>query len=129
MDFEKAISVHANLKTRLATFVGGRSQETFVPALVARDELCIVGQWLHADALVMAGQPDYEALVAVHRRFHLCAAEVVQKVVDGDPRGAIHLLELGPYAEASAQVLTLLRGLAAQLRAADKDRDWVSRAP
>jgi hypothetical protein len=108
MDFDDAIDAHTKWKTRLRLFING-SGEKMESGQICKDDACALGKWIHGEALRHKNSPSYTALEREHANFHLCAAEIVKKVEDGDLEGAETLLDTGPFARASNNTVIAIR--------------------
>lgn len=108
MDFDEALSCHLKWKGRLKEAIEGGSPEPLDPDIIARDDRCDLGRWIHgALEPALASKPEFQALRQRHAEFHGVAAEVVRKAKGGDPHGAaLHLN--GPFFLASSQVVKAL---------------------
>ncbi|MBW8268454.1 CZB domain-containing protein [Caldovatus aquaticus] len=102
----QAIGAHGLWKARLRTAIEtGRSD--LDPAVVARDDACDFGRWLHGPTLPEAARrsPHYARVRALHGRFHLCACATLQKALRGDRAGAeADMGPNGPFSAASAEL-------------------------
>jgi methyl-accepting chemotaxis protein len=106
LDFDGAISAHRNWRRRLLDFVGGQG-EALDPAVVERDDKCVLGCWIHGDGRALQGDPNYGDLKHEHAGFHLCAAEVIRTSQAGDSRSARRQIA-GEFTELSNKVVGLL---------------------
>lgn len=107
-EITSAIGAHGAWKLKLRTAIShGASDVT--PEVVAKDDQCAFGKWLHGASLspdVRAGKP-YEVVRRLHTEFHRCAGHVLNKAVSGQGRDAQALLE-GEFAERSQILVTAL---------------------
>lgn len=103
----KAVGAHGAWKLKLRTAIThGRSEVT--PEIVRQDNQCEFGKWLYGpevSAELRAGVP-YGVVKRLHAEFHKCAADVLQKAVNGHP-GAADLLE-GEFSERSKTLVAAL---------------------
>jgi hypothetical protein len=111
MDFREASNAHRDWKIRLRSYIAGVG-EALDEADVARSDVCALGRWLH-------GIPEAERdavtmdLIAVHERFHACAAEVVATAQRGSRTEALAMLDPGTaFADASFRVVALIARVA-----------------
>jgi len=93
LDMRQAIRSHVEWRERLANHVEGRSTEVLMIHQVARDDLCLLGNWIKLRADEGWGRlPDFHALQTDHREFHLCAGQVLSELDAGNPQQALLLL-------------------------------------
>lgn len=80
---DEIIAAHGLWKLRLHEAIeDGRS--SFDPTVVARDDRCVFGQWLHGDgARTHAADPRYRQLKELHADFHREAGAVLRLALDG----------------------------------------------
>ena len=110
MNFEQASNAHREWKIRLRTYVKGGSKERFDPAVVAKDDQCDLGKWIHGPGAGHATDPSFAVLKKDHAQFHVEAAKVVRLVAAGDTDAANQSLE-GPFQQASDKVFSAIRQL------------------
>ena len=116
LDFRTAINAHMRWKMRLRAVIDGGSDEAIDPDMLARDDQCPLGKWLHgAGGAQFREHPLFAELTDQHAEFHVHAASVLQQAQQGHPREALHALERGPYAQSSGRVAHLLARLFVQL--------------
>jgi hypothetical protein len=85
MTVDEAISAHKRWKVRLMGYVSGVFAETKLDlAIVARDDACVLGNWLHGQFAAFAADPANARILAKHARFHACAALAVAAADRGD---------------------------------------------
>ena len=116
MDLGNAIEAHLQWKVRLRMFINGSSAERLDPAVIARDNQCELGKWIHGPATAYASRPCYVALKGAHAEFHASAARVVTKAVAGDKAGAEGVLS-GAYAQASLKVVAAIQKMRGEMAA------------
>ncbi|MFM2328526.1 MAG: hypothetical protein RLZZ494_629 [Pseudomonadota bacterium] len=93
LDFVAAIRAHQAWKGRLLGYVQGQSTETFDAAEVARDDVCVLGHWLHGPGCQVLEDPALlPELKAAHAQFHQLAGQIVQAMQAGDVAAAQHLM-------------------------------------
>ena len=123
LDFQGAIEVHMRWKARLKAVVDGTSSETLDPAIVALDDRCALGTWLHgAGKERFAANPDYQKVVDWHRDFHRCAAGILEAMARGDTDVARDELERGEYMRAGMRLRSGLARMFFTLEAPVKRR-------
>ena len=104
LDFVAAIRAHQAWKGRLMAVVNGQSTEALEPAAVSRDDVCVLGCWLHGQgARFFAGTPLLPAVTQAHARFHQLAGQVVALAQQNEGTQARQLLA-GEYHRASVRV-------------------------
>lgn len=108
-DGQTAIDVHAQWKERLRDYVAGTSQENLNDEVIARDDQCVLGQWLNAEGSKRYGHlPTFDAVRVSHAQFHRCAADVLKTAKGGDSSSALRMLDEGNYMRASDDVAAAL---------------------
>lgn len=84
LNMRLAIEAHLKWKERLEKALAGSSAEHLEVGVVAADDRCILGQWLHGEAKRQFAQhPEYAALVRAHSDFHLMAGDILCDAHDG----------------------------------------------
>lgn len=112
MNFDEAITAHSQWKIRLKTILEGTSSEKLDPAVVALDNRCPLGQWIHGDATLHAALAEYDELKREHARFHLSAAEVLKHHLQGEAgKAKVSLDPGGAFHEASLRTINAIRHL------------------
>lgn len=107
----EAIDTHVKWKERLRAFIAGESREDLQAEVVARDDRCSLGQWIHGIGGERFGHvPEFVVVRSRHAHFHRCAGEVLA-VASQDRARALHMLEEGTYPDASEQVATAIVAL------------------
>ena len=107
-----ALDSHIKWKACLQADIAGESEEALDVYAVSRDDRCTLGQWLYGIGGERFGSlPAYAELKSRHARFHRCAGEVLAIARGGERRRALHMLEEGPYPEASEQVAAAIVAL------------------
>ena len=96
-------------KIRLKAAMQTGSSE-FSPSVVAHDDRCDFGKWLHGAATAhLRGSPHYTKCVGLHRQFHIIAAKVLSLALAGKKDEAIRSMGMqGDYAQASAALTTAM---------------------
>lgn len=106
MNFADARQAHASWKLRLRAVLRGTSNEKLSPADVAADNRCQLGKWLQEPA---QRRHELDELRALHQRFHLAAADVLNKATSGDRAAAeAELATAGSLGQLSIQLNRLL---------------------
>ena len=90
---DAALTAHAQWKDRIEASVASRRSD-FKPAVVAMDDACDFGRWMHTlrgdDILT----EQYRTVKALHAQFHKAAAHVLTMALAGN--GADAMTELAP---------------------------------
>lgn len=108
MDFDVARAWHEIFALRLRLFVDGVVDCDRDAGSVRDDTACDLGKWLHVTAARQLGDlPQYRNLREVHRRFHVCASDMVITFNTGDTDLA-RRTAAGEFMAASAAVLAAL---------------------
>jgi hypothetical protein len=116
LDFNTAIDAHMQWKIRLKDAIDGGKKSVLVATEVARDDLCVLGRWIHGDGGKQHGHlPQFSALKEQHAEFHAHAASVVAEAKAGNTEEARRLLA-GAYARSSEAVKHYLIRLYLKLR-------------
>ncbi len=101
----KAIGTHGAWKKRLSTAISDGTHTEDV-SLVARDDQCEFGRWLHGSDPTGPDQAHHQAAKTLHAAFHKEAANTLRQVSAGNKAQAeASIATGGTFAEAS-QVLT-----------------------
>ena len=88
-----AIEAHQAWKRRLESSIRAGTPVDHDPRLVARDDACPLGRWIHGAGVRQFGaEPRFVDLRAQHAAFHACAAHVVQLAHCGEHEGALREL-------------------------------------
>ena len=111
MDLDNAIAAHAQWRTRFRTAI--RNGDQFDVAMIAKDNCCALGKWLHGDARTLyAGQTAYGMLITHHAAFHAEAAKVAASINAKQYEEAERLIDPpSGFAAASARVDAAIRRL------------------
>ncbi|NML29181.1 methyl-accepting chemotaxis protein, partial [Zoogloea dura] len=125
LDFDGVIQAHMGWKFKLRNYLAGQG-ESLDPAVVSRDDKCVLGCWIHGDGKRYASEPGFEKLRDKHADFHRCAGAVIQAKLSGDAVGAEHLL-LNDFAVLSDETIQEIRKLK-QSRAGDAAVEAAGRA-
>jgi hypothetical protein len=106
MNFQDAIVAHLKWKDRLKQFLSGTG-EALNLVLVARDDQCDLGKWIHGEGKHQYGSvPLYNTMKTAHAHFHETAAEVIKTAKAGNADKARTMLAYGGayYSASSACV-------------------------
>lgn len=106
-----AVNAHVKWKARLQDYLNGTSQEKLDPMNICRDDQCVLGKWIHGEALKHFHQDTtFHQLRADHAQFHFIAGNVVKHVQANEPAQAEALME-NEYKLASRKVVMALTEL------------------
>jgi hypothetical protein len=113
LDFKAAIAAHMAWKTRLVAVIDGTSKEALQPTVVARDDQCPLGKWIHgAGGENFNSYTRFKQLCVDHATFHVCAARVLATAQAGEiPQAKLALKSGSDYAAASMMVTSQLASL------------------
>ncbi len=111
LNFKDAVLAHQKWKTRLQACIDGSSQEQLDPAVISRDDQCVLGKWINgAGAQQFGGMKVFSQLKAEHAQFHLIAGEVLAEVYRGHKAEAEETLRKS-FTQSSARVQLHLANL------------------
>ncbi len=112
-----AITAHIRWKIRLQNYFNGMSSETLDPVTLCRDDLCVLGRWLHGPGMRHFHECEaFHRLRSDHAEFHFISATVVKKVQENDHAGATRLMDK-EYAHTSHRIVHALNELSRQVSA------------
>ena len=77
LDIRSAIEAHKAWSEKLERTLRGNNPEEYDPAVVGADNLCILGKWLHGQGQKHKDIPEFQQVLAAHRRFHECAGRIL----------------------------------------------------
>lgn len=83
MDFDEAVATHSNWKRKLRDSCA-KHGGNLNPAEVRLDHKCVLGLWIYSEAARYSSVPEYTKLKYEHARFHMIAADLVQKANSGE---------------------------------------------
>jgi hypothetical protein len=79
MNFDEAIHKHAEWKLKFRSAIS--RQEQLDTATIAKDNCCVLGNWLHGDGKLKFGtKPEFKAVLDLHKTFHVEAGKVSQLI-------------------------------------------------
>jgi Chemoreceptor zinc-binding domain len=106
-----AVLAHQAWKKRLMDYMDGRSKEDLQPSKICKDNLCVLGKWIHSNGKVQFGKEQvFVKLVDEHAKFHVDAAKVVEAHQEGKEGLAREILA-GSFEEQSRKTITCLAKL------------------
>ena len=117
MNFTGAIQAHSNWKLRLVAQCRGTSSENIDVQMLAKDNACELGKWIHGLGQQYASDPRFKQLINLHAAFHKSAAAIAQMIGSGAGHrsGSPHTLPESEFGRLSVGVLlTCLMGLRSQ---------------
>jgi hypothetical protein len=109
LDFDGVIQAHMGWKHKLRNYLAGEG-EALDPAVVSRDDKCVLGCWVHGEGKRYAGDPGFIQLRSKHADFHRCAGAVIRAKQAGDSAGAERLL-LNDFSILSDETIQEIRKL------------------
>lgn len=85
MDFDAAIKAHSEWKLKIVGAAKSGNREKLDPAIVGKDNVCALGQWLYGDGkrAMSAQGTQYQELVKLHAQFHREAASLITAIIQG----------------------------------------------
>jgi hypothetical protein len=97
---DKAFSAHASVKQRLMRAI--RCEEEIDPASIRRDDVCVVGRWIHGSGRAKHGakhgaNPLFIEFETVHRAFHEAAYDAMRSFKAGHIEAAQRSVEAGDF--------------------------------
>ena len=111
MNFDDAVSAHTKWKIRLRANIDG-SGEMLDAAVVARDDACDLGKWIHGEGSRYKLLPEHQALRTVHAKFHKCASDVVARNAKGQKVEAEKLMANGgDFARHSSETISAIMAM------------------
>ena len=110
-DFDGVIQAHMGWKQKLRDFISGTG-ENLDPAVVSRDDKCVLGCWIHGEGQRYAKESGFGRLTKSHADFHRCAGDVVRAQLAGDEAGAKRLL-LNDFSVLSDETIQEIRRMKA----------------
>lgn len=111
----EAINAHIKWKIRLDKYMNGTSEEKLDPAVICRDDQCVLGKWIHGPALKHFSDDDgFKTLRDDHAQFHVIAGKVVSNV-HANNKAAAEVIMKSEYTKASRKVVHDLTELSKQL--------------
>ncbi len=84
LNMKEALDAHIAWAHRLEAQLNGGASEELEVGMVATDNRCTLGQWIHGPGRQMFGDtPEFQELKRIHAEFHLCAGEVLNDIQHG----------------------------------------------
>lgn len=96
LNMREALDAHIGWTHRLEAKLKGGNDELLAAGVVAADNRCILGEWIHGEAKQRFGDlPEFAELESVHAAFHAKVGEIVRAVDNGDKDSAtVHAKEI-----------------------------------
>jgi len=111
LNMKQAIDAHIAWKARLAAQLSGADSETLEVGVVASDDRCELGKWIHGEGKKRCGHlPEFAELLRNHAQFHLNAGNVLLAAHNDGNEAAVKMLYGSEYRKGSDTVqLSLVR--------------------
>lgn len=110
MDFDEAISSHAQWKRKLRRYLSKRAG--LLPADISLDHKSELGQGIYGEGARYASLPEFARLKHEHAHFHLAASEIARKANSGeDVAQEVEPCANSEFSIASSAVVIALRAL------------------
>jgi hypothetical protein len=94
LDMGKALEAHSGWIDHLKDILDGREEAPNSVANVARDDLCVLGKWLHGMGRDRFHHlQEYQDLLASHARFHAAAGLVLIEHKGGNQEQAWYVFQ------------------------------------
>jgi methyl-accepting chemotaxis protein len=108
MNFDEAREKHAQWRVKFRNAI--TKKETLDPAVIARDDRCDLGKWLHGEARAkFSTLPAYAECMKHHAHFHVEASKVAERINAAKYDEAQAMLGMGSgFSRASASIGTAL---------------------
>jgi hypothetical protein len=111
MDFDDAVAAHSGWKRKLNAYVRNPDHSLNV-AEIAADDRCMLGHWLKGEAQKYSALPEFAKLTAEHTRFHKAAADIVNRVDQGEDVSPDLVIGGGSeFGRASSAVVLAIMGM------------------
>ncbi len=119
INFFEAVEAHVAWKRRLGDYLNGRSDEQMNSQYICRDNLCVLGKWIHGPGKTRFNKIElFRQLLEEHAEFHKQAALVVEAHQAGKTAQAESMLADG-FARQSKKTVDCLVKLHAQVEGKD----------
>ncbi len=116
-DFDSAMSMHRSWKMKFHLALDTISSKDFDTQPLGDEEACMLGQWLAANAVELAGFSAARELLETHQEFHRQSASIADAIKKG---GILHLTDpaIVEFGKLSARIEALLLQLRSQIQQA-----------
>lgn len=105
LNMKEAIDAHVAWKARLAEQISGTGGEKLEIGVVASDDRCTLGKWIHTEGKKMyGGLPEFAELLRQHAQFHLNAGNVLLEAHRNGTEAACKILHGAEFRHASDTV-------------------------
>ncbi|MDD5330732.1 MAG: CZB domain-containing protein [Sulfuricella sp.] len=116
LNMREAIDAHIRWKTRLQDMLEGNSDEQLEVGVVAADDKCTLGKWLHHEAAKFGNLEEFRELVSIHAEFHLTAGNILAECHRGEKEAGLYMLHSRDFRFCSDKVQLALVRLYAKVR-------------
>jgi len=106
-----AILAHVNWKLRIHALISGKLPDKLDPAVIARDNVCDLGKWLHGEGKNQIPQARHAELFKTHAEFHREAAHIVGEVYAGHNAGLAVIDMSSPFGKLTTRIVGMLSSL------------------
>ena len=104
-NMKNAIDVHIAWKDRLAAQISGANSETLEISVVASDDHCALGKWIHSEGKKSFSHlPEFAELRSQHAQFHRNAGDVLREAHNNSKEAANKMLNGPEFRQASDMV-------------------------
>jgi hypothetical protein len=113
-NFSGAIQAHSNWKLHLAANCGNSPHEKIDVAVLAKDNACELGKWLHGEGRAYATHARFRELLDAHAAFHRSASALAAMIDKEKAKDALALInshdsEFGKFSHRVVAALMALR--------------------
>ena len=117
LNMKEAIDAHVTWKARLKSQLEGEGAETLEVGVVASDDRCALGKWIHGEAKQrFVHLPEYSELLRYHAQFHLSVGNILLEMHQGGKENAGKMLHGTDFRHDSDMVQLALVRLYAKAR-------------
>jgi hypothetical protein len=116
MDFQAAAKAHRDWNIKLRMYIDGSGDLKHDD--VAKDNACVLGQWIYGEGKQFQSLPEYSQLVKMHTEFHKNASKIVKFVDDHKKEEAKHELDVGStFRDLSSKIVNLILTMEQKIKA------------
>lgn len=83
MNFDEAIQAHASWKIKLSNYIRNPNG-SLKSSDIRPDNMCFLGKWIQESNLKHGSVSEYKDLKLCHSKFHICAANIVDRADKGE---------------------------------------------
>lgn len=116
LNMREAIDAHVRWKTRLQSMLEDNSDEHLEVGIVASDDKCTLGKWLHHEARQFGDLEEFKELMNIHAEFHLKAGSILAECHRGEKEAGLNMLHSKDFRFCSDKVQLALVRLYAKVR-------------